>query len=76
MVIIVLVNLDRRRGNSWEGYLSGGTHDTSIMFEGPGSGDLAMVRVSRASFALVTQGELEMGPGAGWPEVCSNRMNA
>ena len=63
MLIIVLVNLDRRRGDPWEEHLSGSVHDTSVRFTDPGSEDLAtsQVRVSLTSFGVVDQREQEGG---------------
>ena len=61
MLIIVLVNLDRRRGDPWEGHLSGSVHNASVRFADPRREDLtaARVRASLASVGVVDQGEQE-----------------
>ena len=58
MLIIVLVNIDRRHGDPWEGHLSVGIHNASVRFADPGSGDLATAQVSLASCAIVNAEEL------------------
>ena len=72
MVVIILVNIHRARGDGWEGTLSGVPHDGTMQFVDPGRADLDAARVALASSGIMGQGEPGTGPSLGLPEACDN----
>ena len=82
MLIVVLVNLDRVRGDDWEGRLSGVTHDASVEFVTPGNSGATTIDIDLSSPCVATSEEPEAGensssvtgPGPGLLAECNRCM--
>ena len=72
MAVIVLVSIDRTRGDGWEGTLLGGAHDGSMHFVNPGLGDTGTTHVIPASSMVVGQGDPGAVPSLGLSEARDN----
>ena len=81
MLVIVLVNLDRRRCDDWEGWLSGATHDASVQFATPGNSGATTTHIELSGPCVADSEDLGaressssiMSPGPGLLAECDRR---